>query len=87
MNGSPLYRAHARLASPLFLPLPSPGEHKTEPEAEPFTKLTVESEPVCELSGSQTSTQVRLGSRGFMMRLSCGADLQSLVLVPQRTFQ
>lgn len=72
MNGSPLYRAHARLASPVFLPLPSPGEHKTEPEAEPFTKLTVESEPVCELStdlsGSQTSTQVRLGSRGFMMR-------------------
>ncbi|KAF4118280.1 Na(+)/H(+) exchange regulatory cofactor NHE-RF2 [Onychostoma macrolepis] len=63
MNGSPLYRAHARLASPVFLPLPSPGEHKTEPEAEPFTKLTEESsvtaepEPVCELSGSQTSTQ------------------------------
>ncbi|KAL1281738.1 hypothetical protein QQF64_000541 [Cirrhinus molitorella] len=67
MNGSPLYRAHARLASPVFLPLPSPSEHKTEPEAEPFTKLTVESsvtpepehetEPICDLSGSQTSTQ------------------------------
>ncbi len=69
MNGSPLYRAHARLASP--------GEHETEA----FTKLTVESgvTAVCELStdlgGSQTSTQVRLCSRGFVMRLSCAADL------------
>ncbi|XP_016362053.1 Na(+)/H(+) exchange regulatory cofactor NHE-RF2 [Sinocyclocheilus anshuiensis] len=63
MNGSPLYRAHARLASPVFLPLSSPGEHKTEPEPEPFTKLTVESsitpepEPVRDLSVSETSTQ------------------------------
>ncbi|XP_042619424.1 Na(+)/H(+) exchange regulatory cofactor NHE-RF2-like [Cyprinus carpio] len=71
MNGSPLYRAHARLSSPVFLPLPSPGEHKTEPETEPFTKLTVESsvtpepehetEPVrdlsTDLSVSETSTQ------------------------------
>uniref|UniRef100_A0A8C2JTS8 Na(+)/H(+) exchange regulatory cofactor NHE-RF2-like n=1 Tax=Cyprinus carpio TaxID=7962 RepID=A0A8C2JTS8_CYPCA len=71
MNGSPLYRAHARLSSPVFLPLPSSGEHKTEPETEPFTKLTVESsvtpepehetEPVrdlsTDLSVSETSTQ------------------------------
>ncbi|XP_016358098.1 Na(+)/H(+) exchange regulatory cofactor NHE-RF2-like [Sinocyclocheilus anshuiensis] len=53
MNGSPLYRAHARLASPC--------ERKTEPEAEPFTKVTAKPEPECELStdlsGSQTSTQ------------------------------
>uniref|UniRef100_A0A8C2KWF5 PDZ domain-containing protein n=1 Tax=Cyprinus carpio TaxID=7962 RepID=A0A8C2KWF5_CYPCA len=58
MNGSPLYRAHERLTSPVFLPLLSPGEHKTEPEAEPFT---AEPEPECELSTdlseSQTSTQ------------------------------
>ncbi|CAM4470498.1 unnamed protein product [Leuciscus chuanchicus] len=73
MNGSPLYRACARLASPVFLSPPSPSEPKTEPETEPFTELTVESsvrfetetEPVCDistdlstdLSTSQTSTQ------------------------------
>ncbi|KAG1955984.1 Na(+)/H(+) exchange regulatory cofactor NHE-RF2 [Pimephales promelas] len=55
MNGSPLYRACARLASP------------REPKTEPFTELTVESsttpepDPVCDLitdlSTSQTSTQ------------------------------
>ncbi|XP_026105145.1 Na(+)/H(+) exchange regulatory cofactor NHE-RF2 [Carassius auratus] len=54
MNSSPLYRAHVHL--------PSPALHKTETEAEPFTKLTAEPEPECELStdlsGSQTSTQV-----------------------------
>ncbi|KAK7161176.1 hypothetical protein R3I94_003993 [Phoxinus phoxinus] len=68
MNGSPLYRACARLASPVFLSPPSPREPKTEPEeTEPFTELTVEpsatpeTEPVCDLSTdlstSQTSTQ------------------------------
>ncbi|XP_077101893.1 NHERF family PDZ scaffold protein 2 [Siphateles boraxobius] len=63
MNGSPLYRACARLASPVFLSPPSPSE----PETEPFTELSVESsvtpetEPVCDLitdlSTSQASTQ------------------------------
>lgn len=71
MNGSPLYRAHARLSSPVFVPLSSPAEHKTEAEIKPFTKLTVEpsvtpepeheTEPVRDLSTdpsvSETSTQ------------------------------
>ncbi|XP_059408912.1 Na(+)/H(+) exchange regulatory cofactor NHE-RF2-like [Carassius carassius] len=71
MNGSPLYRAHARLSSPVFVPLSSPSEHKTEPEIIPFAKLTVEpsvtpepeheTEPVrdlsTDLSVSETSTQ------------------------------
>lgn len=94
MNGSPLYRAHARLSSPVFLPLPSPGEHKTEPETEPFTKLTVESsvtpepehetEPVrdlsTDLSVSETSTQVSFSSRVFMTELImwCGLKLKDL---------
>lgn len=68
MNGSPLYRAHARLASPVLQSPSSPCEPKTEPKPEPFTELTVESsitpeiEPVCDitsdLSATQTSTQV-----------------------------
>ncbi|XP_067296897.1 Na(+)/H(+) exchange regulatory cofactor NHE-RF2 isoform X2 [Pseudorasbora parva] len=63
MNGSPLYRARSRLASPVFLSLPSQCEPKTEPETEAFTELTVESgvtpetDPICDLSASQTSTQ------------------------------
>lgn len=72
MNGSPLYRAHARLASPVLRSPTSPCEPKTEPEPEPFpeffTELTIESsvtpeiEPVCDLSTdlstAQTNTQV-----------------------------
>ncbi|XP_043107591.1 Na(+)/H(+) exchange regulatory cofactor NHE-RF2 [Puntigrus tetrazona] len=63
MNGSPLYRAHARLSSPVFLPLPSPGEHRSEAEADPFTKLgeepsvAAEPEPERDFGGSQTSAQ------------------------------
>ncbi|XP_052402008.1 Na(+)/H(+) exchange regulatory cofactor NHE-RF2 [Carassius gibelio] len=52
-SGSLLDRAHVHL--------PPPAEHKTGPEPVPFTKLTLEPEPECELStdlsGSQTSTQ------------------------------
>ncbi|XP_073762338.1 Na(+)/H(+) exchange regulatory cofactor NHE-RF2 isoform X2 [Danio rerio] len=36
MNGSPLYRAHARLTSPVLLSPPSP---KTQAETEPFNQL------------------------------------------------
>ncbi|XP_056312401.1 uncharacterized protein LOC130223824 [Danio aesculapii] len=36
MNGSPLYRAHARLTSPVLLSPPSP---KTKAETEPFNQL------------------------------------------------
>lgn len=60
MNGSPLYRACARLASPVFLSPPSPSEPKTEPDTEAFTELTVESsvsDIITDLSTSQTSTQ------------------------------
>ncbi|XP_056090300.1 Na(+)/H(+) exchange regulatory cofactor NHE-RF2 [Rhinichthys klamathensis goyatoka] len=63
MNGSPLYRACARLASPVFLSPPSPREPKTEPftELTDESRVTPETEPVCDLitdlSTSQTSTQ------------------------------
>ncbi|XP_051765596.1 Na(+)/H(+) exchange regulatory cofactor NHE-RF2 [Ctenopharyngodon idella] len=76
MNGSPLYRAHARLASPVLRSPTSPCEPKTELEPEPFTELftelTIESsvtpeiEPVCDLSTdlstAQTNTQEEASS-------------------------
>lgn len=38
LNGSPLYRAHARLTSPVFQCFPSPSEPKTETISEPNTE-------------------------------------------------
>ncbi|XP_051561700.1 Na(+)/H(+) exchange regulatory cofactor NHE-RF2 isoform X2 [Myxocyprinus asiaticus] len=52
INVSPLYRAHARLATPVFLSPPSPSELKNERITEPFTQPSIESsaEPLTKLS-------------------------------------
>ncbi|XP_051982741.1 Na(+)/H(+) exchange regulatory cofactor NHE-RF2 [Xyrauchen texanus] len=43
MNSSPLYRAHARLSTPVFLSPPSPSELKNERIIELFSKPNIES--------------------------------------------
>ncbi|KAA0721868.1 Na(+)/H(+) exchange regulatory cofactor NHE-RF2 [Triplophysa tibetana] len=52
LNGSPLYRAHARLTSPVFLCFPSPSEPKTETISEPNTESF---EPSIELQNESDS--------------------------------